>query len=88
MVAQVSVDYLATRDFAIRPMQWLKLISRNRCSIAFSQPFGLKLCTLRVRKADLDNLDLSCWRAAGVGAEMIRPDILRNFAEKFAPAGF
>ena len=88
MVAQVSVDYLATRDFAIRPLQWLKLISRNRCSIAFSQPFGLKLCTLRVRKADLENLDLSCWRAAGVGAEMIRPDILRNFAEKFAPAGF
>jgi fatty-acyl-CoA synthase len=88
MVAQVSVDYLATRDFAIRPLQWLKLISRNRCTIAFSQPFGLKLCTLRVRNSDLDNLDLSCWRAAGVGAEMIRPDILRNFAEKFAPAGF
>ncbi len=88
MVAQVSVDYLATRDFAIRPLQWLKLISRNRSTIAFSQPFGLKLCTLRVRKADLENLDLSCWRAAGVGAEMIRPDILRNFAEKFAPAGF
>jgi fatty-acyl-CoA synthase len=88
MVAQVSVDYLATRDFAIRPLQWLKLISRNRSTIAFSQPFGLKLCTLRVRKTDLENLDLSCWRAAGVGAEMIRPDILRNFAEKFAPAGF
>ena len=32
--------------------------------------------------------DLSSWRAAGVGAEMIRPDTLRNFAEKFAPAGF
>ena len=88
MVAQVSVDYLATRDFAIRPLQWLKLISRNRSTIAFSQPFGLKLCTLRVRKSDVENLDLSCWRAAGVGAEMIRPDILRNFAEKFAPAGF
>ena len=88
MVAQVSVDYLATRDFAIRPLQWLRLISRNRCTVAFSQPFGLKLCTLRVRDSDLEDLDLSCWRAAGIGAEMIRPDILRNFAEKFAPAGF
>ncbi len=88
MVAQVSVDYLATRDFAIRPLQWLKLISRNRSTVAFSQPFGLKLCTLRVRDSDLEDLDLSCWRAAGVGAEMIRPDTLRNFAEKFAPAGF
>jgi fatty-acyl-CoA synthase len=88
MVAQVSVDYLATRDFAIRPLQWLRLISRNRATVAFSQPFGLKLCTLRVRDSDLDDLDLSSWRAAGVGAEMIRPDTLRNFAEKFAPAGF
>ena len=88
MVTQVSVDYLATRDFAVRPLQWLRLISRNRCTVAFSQPFGLKLCTLRVRDSDLEELDLSCWRAAGVGAEMIRPDVLRNFAEKFAPAGF
>ena len=88
MASQVSVDYLATRDFAVRPLQWLKLISRNRSTVAFSQPFGLKLCTLRVRESDLEDLDLSCWRAAGVGAEMIRPETLRNFAEKFAPAGF
>lgn len=88
MAAQLSVDYLATRDFAIRPLQWLKLISRNRCTVAFSQPFGLKLCSLRVRESDLIDLDLSCWRAAGIGAEMIRPDILRNFADKFSAAGF
>lgn len=88
MVAQLSVDYLATRDFAIRPLQWLRLISRNRCTIAFSQPFGLKLCTMRVRESDLKDLDLSCWRAAGIGAEMIRPDTLKKFADKFAPVGF
>lgn len=88
MVTQISVDYLATRDFAIRPLQWLRLISRNRCTVAFSQPFGLKLCTLRVRESDLKELDLSSWRAAGIGAEMIRPETLRNFAEKFASAGF
>ena len=88
MVTQLSVDYLATRDFAIRPLQWLRLISRNRCKVAFSQPFGLKLCTLRARETDLKELDLSCWRAAGIGAEMIRPETLRNFAEKFASAGF
>ncbi len=88
MVTQISVDYLATRDFAIRPLQWLRLISRNRCTIAFSQPFGLKLCTMRARESDLKELDLTSWRAAGIGAEMIRPEILRNFAERFASAGF
>ncbi|MDT8363514.1 MAG: fatty acyl-AMP ligase [Nitrosomonas sp.] len=88
LAAQLSVDYLATRDFAIRPLQWLRLISRNRCTIAFSQPFGLKLCMMRARESDLQELDLSCWRAAGVGAEMIRLDVLKNFAAKFASAGF
>lgn len=88
LVSQLSVDFLRTRDFAIRPIQWLKIISRNRCTIAFSPPFGYELCTLRVRGADLDGIDLSCWRAAGVGAEMIRPEILHTFAEKFSPVGF
>lgn len=88
IVSQLSVDYLRTRDFAVRPMQWLRLISRNRCTIAFSPPFGFDLCTRRAREADLDGLDLSCWRAAGVGAEMIRPGVLAGFAERFASTGF
>ncbi len=88
IVSQLSVDYLRTRDFAIRPVQWLRIISRNRCTIAFSPPFGFELCARRVRANDLVTLDLSSWRAAGVGAEMIRPWILENFAEKLAPAGF
>ena len=88
MVSQLSVDYLRTRDFAVRPVQWLRLISRNRCTIAFSPPFGLELCTRRIRSVDMEGMDLSCWRAAGVGAEMIRPATLESFAEKMAPTGF
>lgn len=88
LVSQLSVDFLRTRDFAVRPIQWLRIISRNRCTIAFCPPFGLELCALRVRSADLEDLDLSSWRAAGIGAEMIRPDTLKNFAIKFAAVGF
>ena len=36
LAAQRSVDYLGTRDFAMRPRQWLALMSRNRATIAFS----------------------------------------------------
>ncbi|MEX2353725.1 MAG: fatty acyl-AMP ligase, partial [Gammaproteobacteria bacterium] len=88
LVSQLSVDFLRTRDFAVRPIQWLRIISRNRCTIAFCPPFGLELCAMRVRSADLDGLDLSSWRAAGIGAEMIRPDTLKNFAKKFEVVGF
>jgi fatty-acyl-CoA synthase len=88
LVSQVSVDYLRTSDFAIRPIQWLRLISRNRCTIAFSPPFGFELCSRRIRTPDLEDLDLSCWRAAGVGAEIIQPGVLENFAQKLEPTGF
>jgi fatty-acyl-CoA synthase len=88
IVSQLSVDYIRTRDFAIRPLQWLRLISRNICTIAFSPPFGYELCARRVRESDFSELDLTNWRVAGVGAEMIRPSILDNFAKVLAPAGF
>ena len=87
LTSQRSVDYLATRDFAMRPRQWLSLISRNRGTIAFSPSFGYELCARRIRHGAAD-FDLSSWRIAGAGAETIRPDSLNRFAETLAPAGF
>lgn len=88
VATQRSVDFLATRDFAMRPRLWLKLISQNRCTISFSPPFGYALAARRVRVKDAEGLDLSGWRIAGVGAEMIHPEWLTKFAETLAPAGF
>jgi fatty-acyl-CoA synthase len=88
LAAQISVDYLNPRDFAMRPRLWLKLISENRGSISFSPPFGYDLCQRRLRPNDIKALDLSSWRVAGVGAEPIAPEPLRCFAETLAPAGF
>lgn len=88
IASQLSVDYLRTRDFAIRPLQWLRLISRNRCTIAFSPPFGYELCTRRIRSADLQQLDLSCWRIAGIGAEMLRSSTFKAFAETMSETSF
>jgi fatty-acyl-CoA synthase len=88
LASQLSVDYLSTRDFAVRPRLWPALIARNRSTISFSPTFGYALCARRVRPADVAGFDLSSWRIAGVGAEPIRPDILDSFAETFAPAGF
>ena len=88
VATQRSVDYLPTRDFAMRPRLWFKLISRNRATISFSPPFGYTLAARRLRPADIESLDLSSWRVAGVGAEMIHPESLRRVAEILAPAGF
>ena len=88
VATQRSVDYLPTREFAMRPRLWLTLMSRNRCTVSFSPPFGYTLCARRLRPGDAEALDLSAWRVAGVGAEMIHPESLERFAEILAPAGF
>ncbi|MGD8498870.1 MAG: fatty acyl-AMP ligase [Chromatiales bacterium] len=88
MAAQISVDYLGTREFAMRPRQWLSLISRSGATISFAPPFAYELCTRRLRAGDAEQLDLSRWRVAGVGAEMIRPQALDAFAQALRPAGF
>jgi fatty-acyl-CoA synthase len=35
-----------------------------------------------------ERFDLSRWRLAGNGADMIRPDVMQGFVNAFAPAGF
>jgi fatty-acyl-CoA synthase len=88
LAAQVSVDYLNPRDFAMRPRLWLKLMSDNRATISFGSAMGYELCQRRLRPGDIASLDLSPWRVAGIGAETIRPEPLIQFADNLAPAGF
>ena len=88
VVSQLSVDYLGTREFAMRPRLWLELMSRNQSTISYAPPFGFALCARRLRESDLGKYDLSAWRVAGVGAEMIRPRWLKQFASKLKDAHF
>jgi fatty-acyl-CoA synthase len=92
MVAnQMSVDYLKTEDFARRPLAWLDLVTRNKQqTMSYSPTFGYDICARRVSsQTDVANrFDLSRWRVAGNGADMIRPDVMQSFVDTFAPAGF
>jgi fatty-acyl-CoA synthase len=88
MASQVSVDYLKTRDFGMRPRLWLSLISQNHATVSFGPPFGYELCVQRLREDTAGDYDLSSWRLAGVGAETIRPEPLARFADMLAPSRF
>ena len=86
--SQLSIDYLTPRDFARRPMQWLNIISKNRGTISYSPSFGYDLAVRRGALQVPPDLDLSCWRHAGIGGDMIRPDVLDRFTAAFAGKGF
>jgi fatty-acyl-CoA synthase len=88
---QMSTDYLKTEDFARRPLAWLDLISRNPgTSMSYSPTFGYDICARRMSSQSkvAERFDLSRWRVAGNGADMIRPDVMQAFVDAFADAGF
>ena len=74
--------------FLKRPTAWLEAISTYHATVSFAPNFAYEVCLRRVKPSQVAALDLSSWRAAGCGAEPIRPDTLRAFADHFAPAGF
>jgi len=88
IASQLSVDYLSTRDFAMRPRQWLSLMTKSRATISFSPSFGYELCVRRLGEDSKEEYDLRAWRIAGVGAETIRADSLLRFAKALKPKGF
>jgi fatty-acyl-CoA synthase len=88
---QISADYLKTEDFARRPLAWLDMISRNPgTSCSYSPTFGYDICARRISSQSQvsERFDLSRWRIAGNGADMIRPDVMQSFVNAFAAAGF
>jgi len=86
MTSQLSVDYIDPQDFTRRPITWLQLISDHKGTLSYSPTFGYELCVRRWR-ADRE-LDLSSWRAAGIGGDMVRPEPLTDFQNLFADMGF
>ena len=86
-MGQASVDYMPTFDFVKRPGLWLKLMSDIGSTACFAPSFGYELAARRIRNR-VEGLDLSRWRIAGIGGDMVRADVLEKFAETLAPAGF
>ena len=88
---QISADYLKTEDFARRPLAWLDMVSRNPgTTCSYSPTFGYDICARRISSQSnvAERFDLSRWRIAGNGADMIRPYVMQSFVNAFADAGF
>ncbi len=87
MMGQTTVDYMATPAFARRPALWLKLMSDNKSTVCFAPSFGFDLASRRINGSAAE-IDLSSWRIAGIGGDMVRPDVLEEFTSRLAVAGF
>ena len=62
-------------------------MSDNRSTITYSPSFGYDLAARRIN-GEAVTLDLSRLRVAGIGGDMVRADVLDNFAATLSVAGF
>ncbi|NQZ58795.1 MAG: fatty acyl-AMP ligase, partial [Lentisphaeraceae bacterium] len=83
-----TMHFLFPVTFLKNPYQWLKLISEVKATISPAPNFAYDLCLERVSEDQGKALDVSNWKVASNGAEPVRVETLKAFAEKFSVCGF
>lgn len=79
---------LQPTTFLARPRLWLEHLGQHGRVFAPAPNFGYQLCVERLAAEKRGGLDLSPWKDAMTGAEMIRPETVEAFCDAFGPAGF
>jgi len=86
MFSGVHAVLMSPTAFVLNPGRWLETISSRQITHSGAPNFAYDLC---VKKWSGETaLDLSSWKLAYCGAEMIRKTTIDLFCETFATAGF
>jgi len=84
----IETVLMRPETFLARPRLWLAELGRRGTTFVPAPNFAYQLCVERIDQGQLDGVDLSSFRAALTGAEMVRPETVRAFCERFAVNGF
>lgn len=83
----MDLHLMAPYDFLADPLSWLHAISSTRATISASPTFGYELVTARLEQAPAEDLDLSSWRFAYLGAEPISMRVAQRAARTLGRYG-
>jgi fatty-acyl-CoA synthase len=84
LLTQTPVTFIPTSRFIRNPNTWLQTLHDVRGTITFAPNFAYALAA---KRSNPQNLDLSCVRMWGCGAEPIAEAALRAFETHFAASG-
>ena len=84
----MPVVLMSPLAFLTRPSRWLWAIHKHRGTISAGPNFAFEYCLAKVADDELEGVDLSTWRIAVNGAEMVSPATIKRFQERFGPYGF
>ncbi|HVS16530.1 MAG TPA: AMP-binding protein [Thermoanaerobaculia bacterium] len=88
MVNGIPLELLNPRSFLARPWIWLERAAAWPDVMSPAPNFGYQLCCERAAGRIPADLDLSGFRDAMTGSEMVRPETCELFLETFRPHGF
>jgi acyl-CoA synthetase (AMP-forming)/AMP-acid ligase II len=83
-----SIVVMSPIGFLIDPLSWLRAISRYRATSSGGPDFAFERCLRRSTPEEREALDLSSWRFAYDGSELVRAEVMDAFSEGFAVSGF
>lgn len=75
-------------SFIQKPYRWLEGMTHYRADTSGGPNFAYDLCYEKIREDSLVNLDLSEWKTAFNGAEVIHASSIDRFSKRFAVCGF
>ena len=79
---------MSPASFLQHPLRWLEAVTRFQITHTGGPNFAYDLCVRRVNTEQRARLDLRSWRVAYNGAEPVRFETLRRFADEFRECGF
>jgi acyl-CoA synthetase (AMP-forming)/AMP-acid ligase II len=78
--------HLSPLSFVARPSCWLEAMARYRGTISGGPNFAYELCCGKIPSGE--TFDLSRWRVAYCGSELVSPATVESFVTRFASSGF
>lgn len=79
---------MSPASFMERPLRWLQALSDKQATHSAAPNFAYDLCVRKIPPEKRATLDLSHWCMALNGAEPVRAEVLKKFAEAFQVSGF
>jgi acyl-CoA synthetase (AMP-forming)/AMP-acid ligase II len=84
----MSLVLMPPRAFVARPEAWLWAISRFGVTLSPAPNAAYEICASKVTDAKVARLDLSRWRVAFNGAELVHLATVERFCGRFGKYGF
>jgi acyl-CoA synthetase (AMP-forming)/AMP-acid ligase II len=87
MANDFPITLIPTELFVRNPAIWIEAMSQQKATLSKAPVFAYSLVTKQLRRLQKQNIDLSAWRYAWIGAEPIYEKYLKDFQEIMAQFG-